>query len=143
MKRRLPVRRRARLAQHNAPLGLLFRGLLSPPAFLRALGEPFVAAALGDADESLADFASRRFGAGVLDLVDAAQTGLFAGDPRRLSVSADAVAYRMTARHPNLERTTYADMIAHPNTTITSCPGEYCGVWVFVNGGRAMSAKGQ
>ena len=71
----------------------------SPPAFLRskllpfrgklrALGEIFVGRSDVGGDETLADFARRRFGPAVLPLVDAVQTGIYAGDVEKLSLLA-------------------------------------------------------
>lgn len=65
------------------------RALLAPllgiAAKMRALAEPLVAANSAD-DESLADFAKRRFGAKGGALVSwLMATGVFAGDPQRLS----------------------------------------------------------
>jgi oxygen-dependent protoporphyrinogen oxidase len=55
-------------------------------ARLRVLLEPF-AAPPPKGDESVYDFAARRIGKGAADiLVDAFVTGVYAGDPRRLSV---------------------------------------------------------
>src|SRR5439155_20781932 len=71
----------------------------SPPAFLRSKLLPFRAklralrdvlvdrADQGD-DESVASFARRRFGPAVLPLVDAVQTGIYAGDVEKLSLLA-------------------------------------------------------
>lgn len=72
----------------------------SPPAFLRsdclpwrarcrALLEPFIRRpAAGTDEESVHDFALRRLGRGAAEiLVDAMVTGIFAGDPRRLSLA--------------------------------------------------------
>lgn len=72
----------------------------SPPAFLagdilplfgklRVLAEPFVPKREGDADESVYDFARRRIGRPAAEvLVDAMVTGIYGGDPRRLSLPA-------------------------------------------------------
>lgn len=72
----------------------------SPPAFLssdilpfgarmRVLGELFTRRAEQGSDESLASFGRRHLGPVATDkLVDAFQTGIYAGDPERLSVLA-------------------------------------------------------
>lgn len=72
----------------------------SPPAFLgsdilpwsaklRVLGELFTGRAAPEVDESLADFGRRHLGATATRvLLDAVQTGIFAGDVERLSVGA-------------------------------------------------------
>ncbi|HWG91438.1 MAG TPA: protoporphyrinogen oxidase, partial [Candidatus Thermoplasmatota archaeon] len=54
-------------------------------ARVRLLREPFVKPHAGG-EESVAAFAQRRLGSGVLDLADAMVTGVFAGDPNTLSV---------------------------------------------------------
>jgi oxygen-dependent protoporphyrinogen oxidase len=60
--------------------------VLGLSAKLRALMEPLLPGS-STADESLADFAIRRFGKGAGELVSSLMaTGVFAGDPRRLSV---------------------------------------------------------
>ncbi len=70
----------------------------SPPAFfrsqlmslrgrLRILAEPFIPPAPPDVDESLAEFGRRRLGAEAVDaLLDPMVSGVYAGDPNRLSV---------------------------------------------------------
>lgn len=72
------------------PLGLLFNPILSLGGRLRALTEPFrKRPANAPDDESVADFARRRFGREAADVfVDALVTGIHAGDPERLSVAA-------------------------------------------------------
>jgi oxygen-dependent protoporphyrinogen oxidase len=56
-------------------------------AKLRLLKEPFVPAAPRDADESVADFVTRRMGREFLDYgIAALVSGIFAGDPKRLSL---------------------------------------------------------
>lgn len=80
--------------------GALRRVPSSPPAFLRSellpfraklrlAGELFTRRARGGIDESLADFGRRHFGASATRvLLDAVQTGVYAGDLERLSASA-------------------------------------------------------
>lgn len=73
------------------PTGLLsFLGspLLSIGAKARLLAEPFVGRG-NSGDESVHSFATRRFGSGVADTFIAAMvSGIFGGDPHRLSVQA-------------------------------------------------------
>jgi oxygen-dependent protoporphyrinogen oxidase len=67
---------------------------LTTPAFtlgakLRLLREPFVAPAPPDADESIAAFVRRRLGVEFLDYgIDPFVSGVYAGDPERISVPA-------------------------------------------------------
>jgi oxygen-dependent protoporphyrinogen oxidase len=70
------------------PLGLVWRGLLSPGAALRLCLEPFVRGA-APAEESVFDFAARRFGRGVAEaLVAPMLLGVSASDAREVSVDA-------------------------------------------------------
>ncbi|MEE8104982.1 MAG: protoporphyrinogen oxidase [Planctomycetota bacterium] len=71
------------------PRAFLTSGCLPLGARLRVLFEPFAKAAPpDDVDESIHAFASRRIGRAAADvLVDAFVTGVFAGDPGRLSVA--------------------------------------------------------
>jgi oxygen-dependent protoporphyrinogen oxidase len=78
--------------------GRLVRLPESPPAFLRSrllswrgkvgvVTEPFAPAAPEGVDETLADFAARRLGPEARDyLIDPMVSGIFAGDPARLSL---------------------------------------------------------
>ncbi len=89
-------------------------------ARLRVLLEPFARRPPGD-DESVRDFAARRLGAGAADiLVDAMVTGIFAGDPRRLSVrSAFPKLVALEARYGSLIRGSKGRG-AGPGGTLTS-----------------------
>lgn len=69
----------------QSPLKVAFTGLASPAAKLRMLRE-FRIPALKEPGLSVAQWASRRFGAGVLDVFDAMATGIYAGDISRISV---------------------------------------------------------
>lgn len=69
-----------------APLRFLASGFFSLRGRLRFMAEPFVAPVAGD--ESVAEFATRRFGREFLDyIVDPLVGGLQAGDPEKLSVT--------------------------------------------------------
>ncbi|WP_066185119.1 MULTISPECIES: protoporphyrinogen oxidase [unclassified Guyparkeria] len=69
------------------PLSAPFNPLLGPGTWGRLLREPWVRR--GQHEESLADFIQRRLGRHVLDnLVDPFVSGVYAGDPARLSVQA-------------------------------------------------------
>lgn len=62
--------------------------LLSPVAKLRALAEPLVRQGRSDIDETLASFCHRRFGTGAGHLLSwLMASGVYAGDPRKLSAS--------------------------------------------------------
>jgi oxygen-dependent protoporphyrinogen oxidase len=79
-----------------SPAALLGTPLLSLGAKLRLLAEPWAKGPDGAAPESVHAFAARRIGREAAEvLVDAAVTGIFAGDPRALSV--DACFPKMTA----------------------------------------------
>ncbi len=69
------------------PQGFLISDCLPLGARLRALAEPFIRSRSAD-DESVFDFARRRLGRGAAEiLVDGMVTGVFAGDPQRLSLA--------------------------------------------------------
>jgi oxygen-dependent protoporphyrinogen oxidase len=74
------------LALPASPLAFLGSPLLSPFAKLRLLAEPFIGARASDADEPLADFATRRGGRAIVDaIVKPMVGGIFGGDPAKLS----------------------------------------------------------
>jgi oxygen-dependent protoporphyrinogen oxidase len=67
--------------------GFVRTPLFSPRAKLRLLREPFVSRAPVDAEESIAQFVTRRLGDEFLDhAIDALVAGVYAGEPSRLSV---------------------------------------------------------
>jgi protoporphyrinogen/coproporphyrinogen III oxidase len=67
---------------------LMFSSVLSVPGRLRLLLEPFTRRGKSE-DESLASFMRRHLGREAADvLVDAVQSGIYAGDPERMSVAA-------------------------------------------------------
>jgi oxygen-dependent protoporphyrinogen oxidase len=73
-------------AAPRSPQTLLGTSLLSPAAKLRLLAEPFIGKNTAE-DESVAAFVRRRAGGAVLDrLVTPFVSGVYAGDPARLSV---------------------------------------------------------
>jgi oxygen-dependent protoporphyrinogen oxidase len=80
-------------AVEMSPLKFLSSPLLSPWAKARLALEPFIprgpARAANGTDQSLADFARRRIGhAAYRTLIDPMQTGIYAGDPERMSAAA-------------------------------------------------------
>ncbi|NOY25619.1 MAG: protoporphyrinogen oxidase, partial [Oligoflexia bacterium] len=78
--------------RHPVPMGptaLLSTHLLSWPTRLRMLAEPLISRGDPEADESVAEFAGRRLGQGVVDrLVAPMVAGIYGADPRELSVRA-------------------------------------------------------
>ncbi len=78
--------------------------LYTTGAKLRLLKEPFVPAPAPDRDESVADFVSRRMGREFLDYgIAALVSGIFAGDPERLSLRyAFPKVWNLEARYGSL-----------------------------------------
>jgi len=65
---------------------------------------------------------------------------------RRIDVTPDTVAHRLTLSGGgvDLEPTTYGDLVTNPGPPgIAPCPGEWCGIWVFINDGRVTEAMQQ
>ena len=87
----------------TSPPRFLLSDCLPLRARLRLLLEPF-ASQPPEHDESVRDFAARRLGAAAADvLVDAMVTGVFAGDPRRLSLrSSFPKLHALEAEHGSL-----------------------------------------
>ena len=81
---------RGRMREVKAnPVALVRSGILSARGGARMLAEMFIGSRQGDAEESVWEFACRRFGAEVAEQIVAPLTlGVFAGDARRLSLSA-------------------------------------------------------
>ncbi len=89
VKRRFVFSRGALHELPSNPAAFFSSQILPLGSKLRLLAEPFTRRPSTDADESLASFARRHLGAGAADtLVDAMQSGIFAGDPEQLSVAA-------------------------------------------------------
>ncbi len=71
----------------ETPQEFLTSPILSLPAKLRVMCEPFIPPKKDTTDETLADFAIRRLGKGAFEwLIDPMATGIFAGDPHKLSL---------------------------------------------------------
>jgi oxygen-dependent protoporphyrinogen oxidase len=72
----------------NSAAGFLTTPLFSFPAKLRVLVEPFIRPAPENVEESIAQFVLRRLGREFLDYaIDPLVAGIYAGDPKMLSVS--------------------------------------------------------
>ncbi|MDA1020024.1 MAG: protoporphyrinogen oxidase [Cyanobacteria bacterium] len=71
-----------------SPGSLIFSDLLSLPAKLSVLREPFLSNKSQSDDESIHDFISRRFNAELADLLGHALKGIWAGDAKMLSAQA-------------------------------------------------------
>ncbi len=86
-RRRFIVKRGRLVPLPESPGAFLKSPLLSPGGKLRLLMEPFVPKRSSASDESLASFARRRLGNQALQwLIDPMATGIYAGDPQRLSL---------------------------------------------------------
>ena len=105
-KRRFIVRDRQLCEVPDGPLSLLGSPALSWRGKLRLAGEPFASGPPAGIDESVHAFATRRIGAEAAEmLVDAAVSGISAGDSRRLSVAAQfQVMTEMEREHGSLVR---------------------------------------
>ncbi|MFN3199027.1 MAG: protoporphyrinogen oxidase [Bradymonadia bacterium] len=83
------VMRSGRLeAVPGGPGDLLSTSILSVKGAARLLAEPLIPKRSSRDDESVYDFARRRMGSEAAVLMDAVVTGIYAGDPRRLSMKA-------------------------------------------------------
>ncbi|MBS0664709.1 MAG: protoporphyrinogen oxidase [Verrucomicrobia bacterium] len=86
-KNRYIVRDGRLVAMPTSPVGFVTTPMFSLGAKLGLLGEPWRPRAPADAEESVADFVVRRLGREFLDYaVNPFVGGVYAGDPRRLSV---------------------------------------------------------
>lgn len=86
-RQRYIVRAGRMVAMPTSPLAFLTTPLFSLRAKLALLGEPWRPKAPADAEETVADFVVRRLGREFLDYaINPFVGGVYAGDPRRLSV---------------------------------------------------------
>jgi protoporphyrinogen/coproporphyrinogen III oxidase len=84
---RFVVRNKRPVAMPSSQLGIFTSELLSVSAKFALLREPFVPPRRDGAEESVAEFITRRLNREFLDhLVDALVAGIYAGDPCKLSV---------------------------------------------------------
>lgn len=102
--RRYVVKGGRLVALPGSPLDFARTGLFSTRAKLRLLGEVFIRR--GQGEESIADFVRRRLGPEFLDwAIDPFISGVYAGDPGRLSVqAATPKIYALEAQHGSLIR---------------------------------------
>jgi oxygen-dependent protoporphyrinogen oxidase len=85
---RYVVRYKRPIAMPSSPLGFFTTGLFTLKAKLAVLCEPFVTPRRDGVEESIAEFVVRRFNQEFLDhAIDALVAGVYAGDPRKLSVT--------------------------------------------------------
>jgi oxygen-dependent protoporphyrinogen oxidase len=90
----------------ETPVAFFRSGLLSLKGRARILWEPFAAGAPENVDESLGDFARRRLGPEALEkLIDPMVTGIYAGDPERMSLrSCFPLIHNLESRYGGLVR---------------------------------------
>ncbi len=109
-KRRFVVRNGELCSAPESPQTLLNTRALSLLGKLRLLGEPFARGPKAGVDETVYDFACRRIGREAAEmLVDAAVSGISAGDSRALSVAAQFPSMvEMEREHGSLVRAMFA-----------------------------------
>lgn len=95
-----------RLVAPTDILSFLTSDLFSLSGKIRALCEPFIPPKLGNEDESIADFVTRRLGSEVLDRVAGPMLGgLYNGDPTKLSMqSTFPLLLQLEKQHGSLIR---------------------------------------
>jgi oxygen-dependent protoporphyrinogen oxidase len=85
---RYVVRYKRPIAMPSKPLGFFTTDLFTLKAKLAVVREPFIPARRDGVEESIAQFVIRRFNQEFLDhAIDALVAGIYAGDPRKLSVT--------------------------------------------------------
>jgi oxygen-dependent protoporphyrinogen oxidase len=85
---RYVVRYKRPIAMPSSPAGFFTTDLFTLKAKLAVLREPFVRPRRDGVEESIAEFVVRRFNQEFLDhAIDALVAGVYAGDPRKLSVA--------------------------------------------------------
>jgi len=85
---RYVVRYRRPIAMPSSPAGFFTTDLFTLKAKFAVLREPFVPPRRDGVEESIAEFVVRRFNQEFLDhAIDALVAGIYAGDPRKLSVT--------------------------------------------------------
>jgi oxygen-dependent protoporphyrinogen oxidase len=109
----------------TGPGALFSTSLLSWPAKLRLLREPFIARAPAGAEESIADFTRRRLGPEILRYaVGPFVSGVYAGDPEQLSVRfAMQKLHALEAEHGSLLRALFKRSGGRPRAALISFAG--------------------
>ncbi len=104
--RLLPLPHGFRLTVPTDAAAFLRSPLLSWPAKLRTLAEPWMPARKAGDDESLARFITRRFGRGMLEgIAGPMMAGIYVADPHRLSLLATFPQFaKMEREHGSLTR---------------------------------------
>jgi len=125
-KKRYVVRAGVPVALPDSPLSFAASPLLSWPAKLGLLKEPFIRRAPEGREESVAEFVTRRLGREFLDyIVNPFVAGVFAGDPAELSVRhAFPKLYALEHEHGSLLRGALArrNASAGPRGSMISFP---------------------
>lgn len=121
-RRRFVVRDGQLQALPGSPVAFLSTSLFSLPAKLRLCAEPFIGRAT--TEESIASFVRRRLGREFLDYaINPFVSGVYAGDPERLSVqAATAKVYALEARHGSLIKGGIALMKARKSRQLETGP---------------------
>ena len=104
---------------------MLFHSLLPISTKFRLFAEPFISKAPADAEESLAEFAARRLGKGVIDDIFAPfASGIFACRPEELSVpAAFPKIWNMEQVHGSLIKAGFKQKRPENPTRLTSLRG--------------------
>ena len=99
------------------PPALLRSPLLSLAGRIRAIGEPYVAPSTGEKDESLTEFATRRFGSEMFQrVVQPLVSGIYSADPDLLSMRAALPQFvGLERKHGSLRAAAKADQRGTPH----------------------------
>ena len=125
--RRYVVKSGQLVALPMSPAALLASPIFSVRAKLALLREPFIPACNADTEESIAAFARRRLGPEVLAYaIDPFVSGIHAGDPEQLSVSAAFPRlHALEQRHGSLIRGQLAVMRERRKNGVTATPRSF------------------
>lgn len=145
-KHRYILRRGKRVPVPSGPARAIVSRVLPMRAKARILVEPLVPKRRSEGgvlrEESVTDFLGRRFGHGIDDLVDAVVSGIFAGDPGRLSA---AVALPRAVEAEKRHGSVLKGMICMrgPPRGGLSAPREGMGPWLARLAGAGRLALGR